>query len=46
MSRSTVYFGDSGHGYSGQLDIVGSLARTESFPFIRVTSDIVDRHFG
>ena len=46
MSRSTVSFRYSGHGYSGQLDIVGSLARTEYFPFILVTSDIVDGHFG
>ena len=32
----TVYFGYSGHGYSGQSDIVDSLAGTESFPFILV----------
>ena len=28
------------------MDIVDSLAGTESFPFILVTLDIVDRHFG
>ena len=31
---STVDFGYSGHGYSGHLDIVATLAGTESFPII------------
>ena len=36
LGTGTVYFGYSGHGYSGQSVIVDSWAGTESFPFILV----------
>ena len=44
----TVYFGYSGHGYCGHLDIVATLAGTESFPtiFSLNKSLIVATYFG
>ena len=43
-----VNFGYSGHGYSGHLDIVATLAGTESFPIISSLNRllIVATHFG
>ena len=45
---NTVHFAYSGHGYSGHLDIVASLAGTESFSTISSLNKplIVAVHFG